>query len=51
MLAPLYDEQDELEQSIREEARCRTGDGGLAGVYFSEELQDIARATRWARFL
>lgn len=44
MLAPLYDEQDELEQSIREEARCRTGDGGLAGVYFSEELQDIARA-------
>lgn len=26
------------------EARCRAGDGSLGGLFFSEELQDIARA-------
>jgi WhiB family redox-sensing transcriptional regulator len=27
-----------------DEARCRIGDGALAHLFFSEELQDIARA-------
>jgi WhiB family transcriptional regulator, redox-sensing transcriptional regulator len=27
-----------------EEARCRTGNGGLAGTFFSDDLGDIARA-------
>lgn len=44
MLAPLYDDQEELEQAVWDEARCRTGDGALARVFFSEELQDIAHA-------
>lgn len=27
-----------------DDAACNIGDGGLAGLFFSEELQDIARA-------
>ena len=42
MLAPLLEEQEQ--EDWWEDARCRTGNGELARLFFSEELQDIARA-------
>src|SRR4051794_27294345 len=47
MLAPLTDES--LETSLqgkdwRDQARCADMAGTLTGLFFSEELQDIARA-------
>ena len=42
MLAPLSSEQ--LNQAWWDEAQCRDGEASLSGVFFSEELQDIARA-------
>ena len=42
MLAPLSSEQ--LNQDWWDEAQCRDGEASLSGVFFSEELQDIARA-------
>jgi WhiB family redox-sensing transcriptional regulator len=50
MLAPLHDEleqvteSDGLDPAARAVAVCRTGDGGLTRIFFSEELQDIAKA-------
>ena len=49
MLAALHellpDEDDATEVvDVRAEAVCRTGDGSLTAVFFSEELGDIARA-------
>jgi WhiB family transcriptional regulator, redox-sensing transcriptional regulator len=51
MYAPLYDE-DVDRPSVTgltptgwwAEARCNDGAGSLSGLFFSEELQDIARA-------
>src|SRR4051812_48266881 len=42
MLAPLSSE--EFSPEWWDEAACRDGEGGMTTVYFSEELQDIARA-------
>ena len=42
MLAPLSSE--EFSPDWWDEAVCRDGEGSLAKVFFSEELQDIARA-------
>jgi WhiB family redox-sensing transcriptional regulator len=42
MLAPLS--EDEFSPEWWDEALCRDGEGGLTKVFFSEELQDIARA-------
>lgn len=42
MLAPLSEE--EFSPEWWDEALCRDGEGGLTKVFFSEELQDIARA-------
>jgi len=42
MLASLANE--EFSPAWWDEAACRDGEGGLATVFFSEELQDIARA-------
>lgn len=42
MLAPLYEEN--FSNDWWDEALCRDGEGSLADVFFSEELQDIARA-------
>jgi WhiB family redox-sensing transcriptional regulator len=42
MLAPLSNE--EFSPDWWDEALCRDGEGSLTSVYFSEELQDIARA-------
>jgi WhiB family redox-sensing transcriptional regulator len=42
MLAALSNEQ--FTQDWWDEAACRDGEASLAGVFFSEELQDIARA-------
>lgn len=45
MLAALSTEEfAELEDAWWDEARCRIGDGSLAHMFFSEELQDIAKA-------
>ena len=44
MLASLANE--EFSPAWWDEAACRDGEGGLATVFFSEELQDIARAKR-----
>jgi len=35
---------EEVAATWWEEARCRDGEASLSGVFFSEELQDIARA-------
>jgi len=43
MLAPVQ-EQQEQDETWWEEALCRTGEGSLANIFFSEELQDIAKA-------
>jgi len=42
MLAPLYEEN--FSSDWWDEALCRDGEGSLTNVFFSEELQDIARA-------
>jgi WhiB family redox-sensing transcriptional regulator len=42
MLAPLSSEQ--FDEEWWDEAQCRDGEASLSGVFFSEELQDIARA-------
>jgi WhiB family redox-sensing transcriptional regulator len=42
MLAPLSSEQ--LDADWWDEAQCRDGEASLSGVFFSEELQDIAKA-------
>jgi len=42
MLASLSNE--EFSPGWWDDARCRDGVGSLTGVFFSEELQDIARA-------
>src|SRR5690606_5861697 len=52
MVAALIERQGEAEDGQQEAvaddvwqaARCRVGDGSLAGLFFSDELQDIARA-------
>ena len=44
MLAPLLENEGSQREDFWDEAVCRTGDGSLARVFFSEELQDIARA-------
>ena len=45
LIAPEYDAQDEPEeQTWQAEALCATGGAGLTALFFSEELQDIARA-------
>ena len=47
MLAPLtnHNFEDELHgKAWRTQARCADGGGTLTGLFFSEELQDIARA-------
>lgn len=51
MIAPLYDhhdddhdEQPESSDAWRAKARCRDGAATLTGLFFSEELHDIARA-------
>ena len=36
----------DTEESLRDEALCATGTGELAALFFSEELQDIAKAKR-----
>ena len=42
------DDEDEQREAVAldvwQQARCRVGDGSLAGLFFSDELQDIARA-------
>lgn len=43
--APLTPTDDE-DRSWWSEASCNTGGSGLAGLFFSEELQDIAAAKR-----
>ncbi len=40
MLAERWDE----EEAVRDEARCRDGSGQLTALFFSEQLDDIARA-------
>ena len=42
MLAPLSNEQ--FNEDWWDDAACRDGEASLSGVFFSEELQDIARA-------
>jgi WhiB family redox-sensing transcriptional regulator len=42
MLAPLSSEQ--IDEDWWDDAQCRDGEASLSGVFFSEELQDIARA-------
>ena len=42
MLAPLNEEN--FSNDWWDEALCRDGEGSLASVFFSEELQDIAKA-------
>ena len=42
MLAPLNEEN--FSNEWWDEALCRDGEGSLTNVFFSEELQDIARA-------
>jgi hypothetical protein len=37
---------DDISPSVRAEAACNDLQGSLAGVYFSEELQDIAAGAR-----
>ena len=50
MLAALeYDNRDDDDRSWWAEASCNTGDAGLAALFFSEELQDIAAAKRISR--
>jgi WhiB family redox-sensing transcriptional regulator len=51
MVAALIERQDEdaeqpgaVASDVWAAARCRVGDGSLAGLFFSDELQDIARA-------
>jgi WhiB family transcriptional regulator, redox-sensing transcriptional regulator len=51
VFAPLYEEYEEHEQGAdeapdawRAAARCRDGAATLTGLFFSEELHDIARA-------
>ena len=47
MLAALeHDNRDDEDRSWWAEASCNTGDAGLSGLFFSEELQDIAAAKR-----
>ena len=48
MLAAVeHDNRDvEEDRSWWADAACNTGDAGLAGLFFSEELQDIAAAKR-----
>jgi WhiB family redox-sensing transcriptional regulator len=45
MLAPI-EEDIERPAAWQAEARCRDGSGTLTSLFFSEELQDIARAKR-----
>ena len=42
MLAPLSSEQ--FNEDWWDDALCRDGEASLSGIFFSEELQDIARA-------
>lgn len=44
MLAPLGAPPDELDTTWWTDAACHDGEGSLGPVFFSEELQDIARA-------
>jgi WhiB family redox-sensing transcriptional regulator len=47
MLVPLSTDnlEDELQgKAWRDQARCNDGAGTMTGLFFSEELQDIARA-------
>lgn len=49
LAAPEYDYQEELDEDDRSwwaTASCATGGAGLAPLFFSEELQDIAAAKR-----
>ena len=46
MLAALPTVIDEEPKSWEAKARCRDGSGALTHLFFSEELQDIARAKR-----
>ncbi len=43
MLAAL-DTNTEIDTAFWDEAACRNSEGTLAGIFFSEELQDIAKA-------
>lgn len=47
VITQLQEPHDELVVTRHDwwdQAACRTGDAGLTGLFFSEELQDIARA-------
>ena len=48
LAAPEYEyREDEIDdQAWRADAACNTGGSGLAALFFSEELQDIAAAKR-----
>ena len=52
MFAPLYDDIELHDEDQRTDtnwwaqARCNDGAGSLTGLFFSEELQDIAAAKR-----
>ena len=43
MFAQLEQDEDEL-QRFRDLARCNDGVGSMVGLFFSEQLDDIARA-------
>ena len=43
MFAELQQDEDEL-QRFRDLARCNDGVGSMVGLFFSEQLDDIARA-------
>ena len=44
MLAERREEGEESEQWLWAKARCNDGTGGLVALFFSEQLDDIARA-------
>jgi WhiB family transcriptional regulator, redox-sensing transcriptional regulator len=48
MLAAIHEHEEPIEEPIGWEANaaCRDGSGTLTHLFFSEELQDIARAKR-----
>jgi WhiB family transcriptional regulator, redox-sensing transcriptional regulator len=44
MLAERREEGEESEEWVWEQARCNDGTGALVALFFSEQLDDIARA-------
>jgi len=44
MLAERREESEESEEWLWEQARCNDGTGALVALFFSEQLDDIARA-------